>query len=609
MWNWLKHAFGKRRAPAGPRFVIHQRYELDLLPPSEYDAIRPFRILSYLEKKKLLKPGVLRRPWPVSLRRLQTVHDPEYLASLENPGALESIIGFPIDEEKQDRFLAFQRIVCGGTLEAARNALSHHGTTVNLGGGFHHAFPAGGSGFCVFNDVALAVMSLRRRGLTEPILIVDLDLHDGDGTRAYFADDPSVYTFDIHNHTLGSPAAVASTCLALGADVDDETYLTALRTHLPPVIEAVQPGFVFYIAGCDPAVEDKLGDWRISSDGLLARDRFVMEHLPAGVPRAILIGGGYGRRAWRHSAAFLSWLLTGDADLDIPLELELPIDYYRRLTRLMKVPRLLPDEWDARRKSSGDDSDSAGDWGLNDEDLGLGGARRPRLFLDLFSRHGVEMTLEGSGLLDRLRQRGLRDLRLTMDLDDPAGHTLRLLTADEEPMVVMEIRLRVDRAREPGRAYLILEWLLIQDAGSRFGMSEPLLPGQQYPGLGLLRDTGAMLVVLCEKLGLDGLVFTPSHFHLASLARPLARNRDPRREGRFLAVQRTLRGMRLREASDAVESGQVVDKRTGRPLIWEPAPLIIPVSRECRSWFESESYRLEVARSLTQFEFRLTDNR
>ena len=151
--------------------------------------------------------------------------------------------------------------------------------------------------------------------------------------------------------------------------------------------------------------------------------------------------------------------------------------------------------------------------------------------------------------------------------------------------------------------------LLIQDTGSPFEMSRPLLPGQEYPGLGLLRDTAAVLIVLCERLELDGLVFTPSHFHLASLARPLARHRDPELEGRFQAIQRTVAGLPLREAAEAVENGRVSEVRPEKPLRWKPHQLIIPVSGKCKAFFDSPDYRKEVARALDDGKFTLSERR
>ena len=604
MLSRIKYWFTPGSLVPGPRFVIHRRYQL-ATPFPQYDAKRPFRILSYLESRGLLRKATLRRPRPVSIGQLELAHDRAYLRSMEKPGALEPILGVALDPKAQDKFLCFQRMVCGGTLRAARIALRRRDLAVNLGGGFHHASRAQGSGFCVFNDVAIAVASLRSKGLTSPILVVDLDLHDGDGTRSIFADDPTVHTFSIHNKHLGSIEAVASTSVALGTEIDDETYLRAVAEFLPPVVAEVKPGLVFYLAGSDPFIDDKLGDWRISLDGLLARDRLVMK-LIGDTPRVILLGGGYGPRAWRHGAAFFSWLLTNNSELEVPLELELPVDHYRKLTRLMKTdPVVMPDEEVHDREVNGGDSGSSdeNDWGLNDEDIGLAGQTGDSLFLGHFSRYGVEMALEEYGLMEELRNLGFKELRVAMDLDDPLGHTLRIQTGGMKPLVVFETRLRIDRSRDPGRAYLSVEWLLIQDTRSRFEISRPLLPGQKYPGLGLLRDTAAVLVVLCERLELDGLVFTPSHFHLAAMSRPLALNPDPVEEGRFQAVMEVLKGTRLREAAAAVEKGEVIDGATGQPLAWRPSPVVIPVSARLKDFFASDAFadQVKAAMALCRF--------
>src|SRR5690606_30822850 len=127
---------------------------------------------------------------------------------------------------------------------------------------------------------------LRARQYRDPILVVDLDLHDGNGTRAAFLDDPAVHTYSIHNAPWDDATGVASTSIALGTDVGDAEYLETLRRTLPPIIRSHRPGLVFYIAGCDPATDDALGDWRISAEGMLARDRFVIETLRESAPDA-----------------------------------------------------------------------------------------------------------------------------------------------------------------------------------------------------------------------------------------------------------------------------------------------------------------------------------
>ncbi|MEN8007650.1 MAG: histone deacetylase [Candidatus Krumholzibacteriota bacterium] len=609
MWRRIKSLLARGGGPSGPRFIIHERYQINI-PFVEYDARRPFRILGYLRRRHLLRRGMLLRPRPVSLNRLRRVHDPAYIQSLEKPGAMEGILGSSLDLEAQDRFLDFQRMICGGTLKAAHNALKRNNVAVNLGGGLHHAGPDRGSGFCVFNDVAVAIAFLRDQGHDFPILVIDLDLHDGDGTREIFADDPDVHTFSIHNRDLGEVRAVASTSIALGTDLDDDAYLAAIRKHLPPVVAAFRPGLIFYLAGSDPSVDDRLGDWRITLEGMLERDRFVMDLArPAGsaqpVPTVILLAGGYGPMAWRHGAGFFSWLLTGSSKLDIPLELELPVNHYRKLSRLMKHPELLTEQTPSAT-SSGRAPDPDNDWGLNDQDLGGAGLAPDTRFLGVYTHHGIELALEEAGLLERLRLRGFRALQVVVDLQDPMGHTLSIRAGERDPQTVMEMKLRVNRRTMRGRNLLSVEWLLIQDTRSSFEISRPLLPGQEFPGLGLLRDTAAALVVVCERRDLDGLVFTPTHFHLASLARPMGFFADPVRQARMLALQHAVRNLRLGESGRAVEDGRVVDEKTGDPAEWVPAPMIIPVARSLRDYFGSPEYESAVAAAGRRFDFRLT---
>ena len=612
----VRYTLGLGGNPAGPRFVIARDYQIGI-PFLQYDRRRPFRILRYLENHHLLKPGMLRRPRPVSLKRLQQIHDAAYMQSLQDPQAMEAILGFRLSALAQDQFLAFQRLMCGGTLLAARNALKRHDIAVNLGGGFHHAARDSGSGFCVFNDVALAISHVRELGHEFPILIVDLDLHDGDGTRRIFADDPTVHTFSIHNRDLGGTTAVAATTVALGSGVDDDTYLAAVRTLLPPVMSAVRPGLVFYLAGSDPCVDDRLGDWRISSDGMRRRDQLVMDLVRpqtgrVEVPTVIVLAGGYGPTAWRHGAAFFSWLLTGDSRLNIPLEMELPVDHYRHLARLMKHPGLSPGE---RATDEAEQPNRHDDWGLTEADLGAAVAGAPNspkgegLFLGLYSQHGLEMILEESGLLERLRQRGFNRLAVAVDLADPLGHTLRIVSGHRTPVVVMEIKLRIARD-DPlsGADLLVVEWLLLQDARPEEKSADrPLLPGQDHPGMGLLRDMAAVLIVAVEKLELAGMVYTPSHYHMARLGRAQGRFPVPADEARYLAIEKAVAGLPLQEASAAVSAGNVRERESGVVVAWQPRPMIIPVTAGLRTALHGDDFRAAVTRASRKLNYRLAD--
>jgi acetoin utilization deacetylase AcuC-like enzyme len=199
-------------------------------------------------------------------------------------------IGLPITREVATR----SRAANGGTVLTARLALAH-GIACNTAGGSHHAFAAYGSGFCVFNDVAVAARVLLEEALVERVLVIDLDVHQGDGTAAIFLDDPRVFTFSVHCRTnFPLHKQESDLDLALDAGLEDEPYLALLAERLPGLLEDVRPHLVFYNAGVDPHVDDRLGRLALTGQGLRRRERLVLETcLKAGVPVAGVVGGGY----------------------------------------------------------------------------------------------------------------------------------------------------------------------------------------------------------------------------------------------------------------------------------------------------------------------------
>jgi acetoin utilization deacetylase AcuC-like enzyme len=227
---------------------------------------------------------------------LLLVHTPEYVRRFRE-GALDAAelrrLGFPWSPGLVER--SYRAV--GGTIAAARHALEH-GLAMNLAGGTHHAFPDHGEGFCVFNDVAVAVRLLRRDGLARRVTIVDLDVHQGNGTHAIFARDADVYTFSMHGGKNYPFHKVAGTLdLELADGTGDDAYLDMLRDALPRVLAASSPDLVVYIAGADPHEGDQLGRLALTFDGLSRRDAFVLDSCrEVGIPVAITIGGGYGRR-------------------------------------------------------------------------------------------------------------------------------------------------------------------------------------------------------------------------------------------------------------------------------------------------------------------------
>jgi len=181
-----------------------------------------------------------------------------------------------------------------GTLEAAHDALDH-GAGINLAGGTHHAFADRGEGFCVFNDVAVAVRSLQRSQEIRNVAIVDLDVHQGNGTASIFEDDPDVFTFSMHGDN-NYPFHKESSRLDVGLPdaCDDSLYLGQLVRYLDAVLDAARPDLVCYLGGADPYSEDRFGRLKLSIDGLRRRDQIVFETCyRRGLPVVMTLAGGY----------------------------------------------------------------------------------------------------------------------------------------------------------------------------------------------------------------------------------------------------------------------------------------------------------------------------
>lgn len=601
--RWLRR--GRRRLLFRPQvdFVYSRRYQLEL-PGATYDANRGERILTFLDSTGLLEPSAIHRPEPATFRSLRRVHTDEYLDSLNQPGALTTVVGYPIAEESADRILETQRAMVGGTLLAARLALGSGAIAINLGGGLHHAFPDKGARFCVFNDVAVAIAELRAAGYAGRILIVDLDLHDGDGTRAAFAADPTVHTFSIHNQTGGSldeMTAVEATIVELQGSVQDEAYLATVRSHLPAVLERFAPDLVVYLAGCDPAADDQIGNWKITAEGMLERDRFVVscvrERREHRLPLVVTLAGGYGLNAWRYSARFFSCLVNGDRPVEPPTTEEITLSRYRQLAREITAHELTGEERDATED----------DWGLTAEDLlpGMAAMHRPRRLLGYYSVQGMELALERAGMLDRLRSLGFSPV-LELDLDNPSGDTVRLFGDAAKSELLIEARVRIDRATVPDAALLRIEWLLMQNPRAHFTAQRPRLPGQKNPGIGLLPDVMALLIVACERLQLDGILFVPAHYNTASQGRKYLRFLEPADEAFLRGLEKALHGLPLSEATHSVEQRRVVDSRAGRAAAWRSMPMVYPVTGRLKDRVTGEEYERKVAEAAAAMDLKLT---
>jgi len=276
VWTSARYTFP---LPTGHRFPI-----------AKYERLREQILID-----GIISADTLREPDRVTRSDLLLVHTADYvdrfLGGRMSAAELRRI-GFPWSTALVERSVR----AVGGTCEAAVAALED-GVAMNLAGGTHHAFADHGEGFCVFNDVAVAIRMLQRSGQVRRAAIVDLDVHQGNGTNAIFAGDDSVFTFSMHGGRNYPFKKVPGTLdVELDDGTNDDEYLRLLADHLPKVLARAQADLVVYLAGADPHEGDALGRLRLTFDGLARRDAFVIDLCrEVGLPVAITIAGGYGR--------------------------------------------------------------------------------------------------------------------------------------------------------------------------------------------------------------------------------------------------------------------------------------------------------------------------
>ena len=282
---------GTERAAPGAAVVWSPSYEVDIGP-------HVFPTLKYrLVRERVLREGVVPecaflRPEPARDEELARVHDPAYLRKIRED-RLSAMERWVLEVPFSAALVESSVLCCGGTTLAGSRALDD-GVAVHLGGGFHHAFPDHGEGFCLLNDVAVAARTLLDRGEVAQVAVVDLDVHQGNGTAFIFAREPRVFTFSMHQEA-NYPRDKTTSDLDEGLPdgTGDEEYLAILESDLPAVL-ACGPDLVLYLAGADPYREDQLGGLCLSREGLRLWDRMVLEAArDAGAGVAVVLAGGY----------------------------------------------------------------------------------------------------------------------------------------------------------------------------------------------------------------------------------------------------------------------------------------------------------------------------
>ncbi len=285
----ILRAFRKQIFPF--RFIYSDNYWADLgehvFPVVKYKLIYEALLRRGAKKENFLAPQLARE------EDLLLVHTPKYLKKLETGDLSHSEI-LTLELPYSPELLKFAFLFVGGTILTAEKALED-GLAVHIGGGFHHAFPDHGEGFCVLNDVAVSLEKMKKEGKVERAMVVDCDLHQGNGNAFIFGKRDYAFTFSIHqmdNYPAQKPSS--SVDVGLWTGDGDEKYLSKLRSNFPRLYQDFQPDLIFYLAGADPYENDQLGGLRLTMEGLRERDRIVIEEArKLRIPVAILFAGGY----------------------------------------------------------------------------------------------------------------------------------------------------------------------------------------------------------------------------------------------------------------------------------------------------------------------------
>jgi len=277
------------------KLIYHPQYDLDL--GTHVFPSQKFRLIH----DALLAEGIaddsdFLQPEPAPNQDILRVHTPAYINKLLTDSLTLSErmkLEIPLTELTRNGFW----LAAGGSTLAGHKALED-GFAANLGGGFHHAYPGHGEGFCMIHDVAVAIRSLQAAGKIRTAMTVDTDVHHGNGTAAIFMEDPSVFTLSIHQqNNYPEPKPPSDEDIGLADGTRDHEYLDALEEGFLSALKKMTPDLIFYVGGADPYREDQLGGLALTLEGLKQRDKLVFEHARRrGIPVASTLAGGYARR-------------------------------------------------------------------------------------------------------------------------------------------------------------------------------------------------------------------------------------------------------------------------------------------------------------------------
>ncbi|MFT6160124.1 MAG: hypothetical protein ACJARS_003146 [bacterium] len=449
------------------------------------------------------------------------------------------------------------RRATGATSDALAWAVDTGGCAAVLSGGFHHAHPASGTGFCGVNDVAVAVRVLRLRGYTGKVAIVDMDAHPPDGIAACLEperDGVRLISVGVESNWETPDWVFDHRVPSGGGDV---AYLKAVDKAIG---DLGKPDVVIVLAGADPLDGDRFGGLATTPEGLAERDRRLFAAI-GDLPTVLLPAGGYTAGAWRVFATAIATFAGRSETPDLAFD---PL--MNRTRRIMRTldPHELGELGDSEAWLTGADLTGA-----------LGLPSQENRFLGLYTEQGIAYALTRYGMLDTLHRMGFSGLNVHVDAQS-SPHLLRISAVVKgEKAVLFELSARERRIDDLDT--LFIDWLTLRDPRVPFASDKPRLPGQDAPGLGLGGQALVLVRALAERSNKDAVSLVPSHFHVAWMVRDWFLFLDPIREGRFRAViDGTLR-QPLHRVSERLD-GTGIPTELDEVLIWNPGPMVWPLT-------------------------------
>lgn len=605
-----------------PELKLTSKYEKYLLRKQK-------KILASLKKRGLLFPRDLNTPHTASWHTLSLFHTEDYLESTTKEENVSNMIGLDLHSEVFDSFIEAQRRAVQGTIDASVNAINCNTSfNINLGGGLHHASQDSGNGFCVYNDIGVAINYIQKKEkFNKKILIIDLDYHQGNGNLIGFKNNPKVYHYSISGDIWNCIKIDNSKEIELLPGTKDNQYLKRLKRTLPKIIAHVNPSIVYYIAGTDVLKNDFFGQFDLTLKGVLERDTTVLELCKKNnIPLVMTMGGGYGKSTWKATYNIVKYALTGKKSAIKMRKIDKNID-------LERIYKSIAAKLDPRFKEG-----PLSSLKFSMEDLIPSGLSKnsSNMLFGKYSKTKVEYGLRKYGVLKKLKRLGHKNVRLDIIDQGQEQNLCKLYSViNGEEYLIAETLIYIqqldlerfatkssDKIKSKNSQtikLLKIEWLLLQDPTKNFSENHPRLPGQQHPGLNISNEILNMIRLISEKNNLDGVLFCPSYYHIALKTFHDFKYLNPKNEGKFLAIKLFLNDLTIHDILAKTLKNTVISKRSivessfileenrlrdehNESVLFISEEMVLPISNKTIDYLEGNEYISECVQELNSYD-------